>query len=70
MNIEEINTLLGINPSENFFVQQEKPQEKDEKQGSFLKNFNIMDILKKADKQEIIEIIGDDLIEEEQKPIF
>ena len=69
MNIEEINSLLGINPRENPFAQQEKPQEKTEQNGSFLKNFNIMDILKKADKQEIIEIVGDDLLEE-QSPIF
>ena len=69
MNIEEINNLLGINPLENPFAQQEKSQEKKEENDSFLKNFNIMDLLKKADKQEIIEIIGDDL-SEESNPIF
>ena len=69
MNIEEINSLLGINPLENPFVQQEKPQEKNEQKDSFLKNFNIMDILKQADKQEVIEILGDDLLEE-TNPIF
>ena len=61
--------MLGINPLENPFVQQEKPQEKNEQKDSFLKNFNIMDILKQADKQEVIEILGDDLLEE-TNPIF